>query len=70
MESYVHSYKKVRMTQHAHTNPVILMKLNPLPSTGVMSICLCWTCCYTVCSSCLFVACNVTVAEKLKVSKL
>ena len=39
MESYVHSYKKVRKTQHTH-KPGNAFKTTTLPSTGVIySIC-------------------------------
>ena len=57
--------KKVRMTQHAHTNPVMLMKLNPLSQVQALYLYVCAE--HFVCSSYLFVACKVTVAGKLKV---
>ena len=64
MESYVHSYKKVRKTQHTH-KPGNAFKTTTLPSTGVI---------YSKCSVStvlnFLVACNVTLLErKVKVSK-
>ena len=40
MESYVHSNKKVKMTQHTQTQNCTYKHTNPLSSTGVISTCI------------------------------
>ena len=46
------------------------IKHNPLPRAGVISTCMCIYCAkYFIYSSCLLVACNVTVGGKVKNKK-
>ena len=41
VESYEHSYKRVRMTKYTHKlNPELHIKQTPLPSTGDIFICI------------------------------
>ena len=74
---YVHSYKKVKMTQHTH-KPRIAHKTNPLLGTGVTPVLTCTCICLIVCAkhfvynSCLFVSCNLNYCwrKNYMVSKL
>ena len=60
MESSVDCYKRVRLTLHTH-KPGNAYKTKPSPQYKRYII---------LCSSCLFVACSVTLGRKVKVSKL